>query len=143
MEAHPLATIELPALKFVTLFRPDTKAHKAKSAAGIAKVVLAFVFPAWIIVCFLLPRPGQGVTRVIVPLTIFIYIVPFLLTVSAPRFRVPIDILCLVEIVAMLFARYGWGERPETSKASRLLLTTDQLHESRSQMHRSSQAGHS
>jgi len=127
MEAHPLTTIELPALKFVTLLRPDTKAHSAKSAAGIAKVVLAFVFPAWIIVCFLLPRPGQGVTRVIVPLTIFTYIVPFLLTVSAPRFRVPIDILCLVEIVAMLFARYGWGERPETSKPSGLLLITDQL----------------
>jgi hypothetical protein len=118
MEAHPLTIIELPALKFVTLLRPDTKAHNAKSAAGIAKVVLAFVFPAWIIVGFLLPRPGQGVTRVIVPLTIFIYIVPFLLTVSAPRFRVAIDILCLVEIVAMLFARYRWGEGPETSKAS-------------------------
>jgi hypothetical protein len=116
MEAHPLTIIELPVLKVVVLLRPDTKAHNVKSAAGIAKVVLACVFPAWVIAFCLLPRPGQGVARVIMPLTIATYIVPFLLTVSAPRFRVPIDILCLVEIVAILFSQYGWGESPETLK---------------------------
>ncbi len=117
MEAHPWTMIELPALKFVTLLRPDTKAHSIKSAAGMAKVLLACVFPAWVLAFFLFPRPGQGVARVIIPLTIVTYILPFLLTVSAPRFRVPIDILCLVDITAMLLAQYRWGNKANTSKA--------------------------
>jgi hypothetical protein len=99
---HPGTMLKLTWLKFVTFFRPDLQIHRLRSAAGMVKVLAASSFWIWAALCFVF-RAEDDEATLIIALTIAAFVLPHLVTISAPRYRIPIDVLCLVSIVAMLF----------------------------------------
>ncbi|MGA9669448.1 MAG: hypothetical protein WBQ94_09585 [Terracidiphilus sp.] len=104
METHPLTMVKLTAVKLLDLLRPDLWVHKGRSVAGVLKILAACLFPLWLIARIALPRPGEGIVGAIVPYTVIAYMIPFLITISAPRFRIALDVMCLTDLVAVCFA---------------------------------------
>lgn len=102
---HPGAELELVAVKFFTLFRPDTKVHRLVSVPGIMKGVLAL--PAVLVaVMLLLPgRPPLQFDDWFLLSIELAYILPFLITNSDPRFRIPLDAVLLLHFVFLLHRR--------------------------------------
>jgi hypothetical protein len=103
---HPGTMLKLTWLKFVTLFRPDLSVHRLRSAAGMVKVLAASLFWIWAALCCA-RRSEDGGATLIIALTIALFVLPHLVTVSAPRYRIPIDVLCFVGAAAMLLAHTG------------------------------------
>jgi hypothetical protein len=92
-------------VKLFTLFRPDIKVHPLFSPPGIIKGLLAL--PVFLVLAMLL-LPGR------VPLQFedhflfcieIAYVLPFLITNSDPRFRIPLDALLLLHFVSLLYRR--------------------------------------
>jgi hypothetical protein len=69
----------------------------------MVKVLAALSFWVWATM-YLVFRTQDDSATLIVALTIAAFVLTHLLTISAPRFRIPIDVLCLVSIVGMFFA---------------------------------------
>lgn len=102
---HPVEQARLIAIKFFTLFRPDTKVHPLRSMSGVGKAFLAL--PALVFLVALLAPGRPALTRADGLLIAFAaaYVSPFLLTNSDPRFRTPLDTLLLLFTVSLLFRR--------------------------------------
>jgi hypothetical protein len=107
MRHHVGAMIELCGLKFITLLRPDLQVYRAGSIFGVIKILSALGLPLWFLSLFLLPRPWRGPASLILPVMIAVYIVPFVLTVSAPRFALPLNLICWSDMAAAVLARRG------------------------------------
>jgi len=102
MRRHPGTMVKLTGFKLFVLLRPDLYIHKAKSVGGAIKIFSIFALPTWIVLCFVLPHPRNDPSRLIIGLTILFFLAPHLLTVAAPRFRISVDVLCFIDIAAML-----------------------------------------
>jgi hypothetical protein len=102
---NPGVEIRLLFVKLFTLFRPDTRLHSLLSPSGVIKSVLAL--PAlFLLAGLLLPgRPPLLFEDKLLIVVELLYIVPFLITNSAPRFRVPLDALLLLHLVSLLYRR--------------------------------------
>lgn len=102
---HPVEEIKLLFLKLFIFFHPDTKLHALLSPFGLVKSFLAlpvFLFLA----AFLLPgRPRLNFDDKLLFAFEFVYIIPFLITNSDPRFRTPLDALLLLHLVSLLYRR--------------------------------------
>jgi hypothetical protein len=102
MRSHPLAEVELTAVKFWTVFRPNTRVHPRVGWMTIPIVCMSLIFPVWLIV---LVRRGRrvGLDRVdwIFAAAVVLYVLPFLLTSSDPRYQIPIEI-CLLSHIAYM-----------------------------------------
>lgn len=100
---HPAEEVELVAIKLWTLFRPDTKVHRAASADGMGKVLLAL--PALGLVVLLVLTRRAGLTRQdrLLVLAYAGYVLPFLITNSDPRFRIPLDAMLLLHGLRRLY----------------------------------------
>ncbi len=105
IQQHPGAALRLLWVKFENLMRPDLQVHPARSVGGMVKILSALGIPLWVVAMVLLPHPGSPRLKYILVLAVLIYILPFELTVSSPRFRVPLDFLCWVDLGGMLAAR--------------------------------------
>jgi hypothetical protein len=105
MRHHVGTMIELCGLKFMTLLRPDLQVYHAGSLLGLIKIVSALGVPLWLLSLFLLPRPWRGPAGLILPVMIAVYIVPFVLTISTPRFALPLNLICWTDMTATLLAR--------------------------------------
>ena len=108
---HPAEEFKLVVVKLYTLFRPDTKLHPLSSAPGLMKVLLAL--PAVLLLAaFLLPgRPPLSFEDYLLLTVELLYIVPFLITNSDPRFRITLDALLLLHLVSLIYRRRS--ARPE------------------------------
>jgi len=101
---HPAAELQLIAIKFFTVFRPDSKAHALATPAGLVKLLLALPAPLWLcswIYLFAYQRkPLTSQDLLILSFAAF-YVLPFLITNSDPRLRTPLDILLLIHTFAL------------------------------------------
>jgi hypothetical protein len=115
-EHHPKTMVKLTLLKVRDFFRPDWAIRPAGTLGGAIKLVSALALPVWIVLCLLMPQRSGDPSRLICALTIVSFIVPHLMTVTAPRFRICIDVLCFVNIAAMLIG--WWAQRSERQATS-------------------------
>ena len=102
---HPGLEIKLLFVKLFTLFRPDTKAHSLLSAFGVMKSLLALPAPLFLATLLLPGRPSLTFEDKLLFAVELLYILPFLLTNSDPRFRVALDALLLLHLVSLLYRR--------------------------------------
>jgi hypothetical protein len=104
MREHPGRAVGLVGVKFWNFMRPYTEQHPARSVGGAFKILEALAIPLWLVVLVVLPHPGPRGTKLMLLLMVACYVLPFLLTVSSPRFRAPLDVFCWVDIGAVLAA---------------------------------------
>jgi hypothetical protein len=102
---HPATEIQLFFVKLFTLFRPDTKLHPVLSSFGVMKCLLALPVVFFLAALLLPGRPPLLFEDKLLIVVELVYIVPFLITNSAPRFRVPLDALFLLHLVSLLYRR--------------------------------------
>jgi 4-amino-4-deoxy-L-arabinose transferase-like glycosyltransferase len=97
---QPALALKLMALKLVTLLRPDTKIYPLASLGGVVKGILALAIPFWLLSLLVFrSRPWEMEDWLFVMFAVA-YVVPFLLTNSDPRFRIPLDILLLTHALS-------------------------------------------
>jgi len=113
IRAHPFAMLIRIPWRLAVFLEPDLRVHPANTFGGVLKLLGFIVVPLWFGVWLWLPRTENSPARTLVALTVAAYILPFVLIVSAPRFRVPLEIVCLADLLAMLFA--WWGSRSRHS----------------------------
>lgn len=104
---HPVAEAELVGVKLWTLFRPDTKVHALGSFYGFGKLVLALPAPALLLVLIVTRRHGLDKADRLLLLAYGAYVLPFLITNSDPRFRLPLDGALLLHLVRRLYLAFG------------------------------------
>lgn len=94
---HPATMLYLTLLKGLTLLRPDLKMHPAISLPGLIRIAFAFSVPVWVLLCiFTLPSRPE---RAVMAMVMISYALPIVLSGSAPRYRQPVELLCIVDIV--------------------------------------------
>jgi Dolichyl-phosphate-mannose-protein mannosyltransferase len=103
IQSHPMEEIPITAVKLWTLFRPNSRMHRGLSGVGLLVIAMSLIFPVWF---FLLIRRAKrtglnAVDWMFVSATV-LYVLPFLITSSDPRYQIPIEICMLSHIAAML-----------------------------------------
>jgi 4-amino-4-deoxy-L-arabinose transferase-like glycosyltransferase len=102
---HPAEEVKLIFIKLFTLFRPDTKVHGLLTPSGLVKLLLALPAPLFIVALLLPGRsPLTMEDRLLLCIEI-LYIIPFLLTNSDPRFRIPLDAILLLHLISLVYRR--------------------------------------
>ncbi len=101
IRTHPGEYAWLMVVKLLNLLRPDLKAHSVASAIGIFKVLTSLCMPLWVAALVLGRRTLTRADAIVISIAVS-YIVPFLLTNSDPRFRVPLDTLALSHTTALV-----------------------------------------
>jgi hypothetical protein len=96
---NPLQAAKLVFLKLGTLLRADTKIYPPSSAGGIVKVFLALAIPLWGGTLWVSREYPWGREDWLFLAFLIAYVIPFLLTNSDPRFRIPLDILLLTHAI--------------------------------------------
>ncbi len=115
-KGHPLTMVKLTGLKLAIFLRPDLQIHPANTVGGLLKVLETCALPLWIFLCFFTSNAKGDPSRLIVALLIAVYTLPHLLSVTAPRFRTPVDVVCLVASAGMLLV---WRQQRQASEAAR------------------------
>lgn len=102
IRSHPLGEIEIAAVKLWTLLRPNTRMHRGLSAMAAAIVAMSLIFPVWLILLVWRGTHGglNAVDRLFIIASV-LYVLPFLLTSSDPRYQIPIEICMLAHIAGM------------------------------------------
>lgn len=103
---HPGTEVELVGVKLFTLFRPDTKVHPLRSLWGVLKGLLALPVFLFLGALLWLGRPPLDRDDWLLLVAEALYIVPFLMTNSDPRFRFPLDALLLLHLVSLFYRRF-------------------------------------
>jgi len=106
IRTYPGTMAKLVWLKFVTVMSPDLWVYSPKSSGGALKILAALAFPLWLLAFLSWPHPGGSTARLVVALMVACYIVPFLLTVSSPRFRVPLDFFLWMDLGAIVIQHW-------------------------------------
>ena len=102
---HPVAEAKLIGIKLFTFFRPDIRIHPERFAVAVVKCFLSLPVVLFLI---LLALPGRAPFDRVDWLLLIVYaayLLPFLLTNSDPRFRIPLDVLLLLHSVRLLVSR--------------------------------------
>ncbi len=108
---HPVAEVKLFGIRLFTFLRPAIRNHPSRFEVGIVKCILAL--PAVFFLTLLL-LPGRAPLDRVDRLLLFVYaayLLPFLLTNSDPRFRIPLDVLLLLHSVRLLVFRWKTTNR--------------------------------
>lgn len=103
---HPGADFKLVFAKLFTLFRPDTKVHSLRSPFGIVKAVLALPVVFFLLALLLPGRPSFSFDDKLLVAVEVLYVLPFLITNSDPRFRIPLDAVLLLHAVSLVYRRH-------------------------------------
>ena len=120
VRAHPAEAIGLSGIKLFTFFRQSYD-NKLKQTAPSHSLTVWFkesallVFPIW---GALLLYPGWRRMHLASPLTLWmaaLYVIPFVLINSDPRFRIPLESVVLIDVARMLYllrirSRTGAGD---------------------------------
>jgi 4-amino-4-deoxy-L-arabinose transferase-like glycosyltransferase len=112
MKSHPLEEAKLLVVKLWTIFRPDTRTHRGSIAMTALIVGMALIFPAWLILLLRHSlrqhaRGGFGRLDWVFIAAVVLYVLPFVLTASDPRYQIPLEICLLSHIACMA----GGGSR--------------------------------
>jgi hypothetical protein len=99
---NPGTEIKLLGVKLFTLLRPDTKVQPLHSGGGMAKAVLALPVPIFLAMLLLTGRRALLPVDWLLILIETLYVVPFLISNSDPRFRSPLDAVLLLHSVSLL-----------------------------------------
>ncbi|MBV8167164.1 MAG: hypothetical protein JO021_10250 [Alphaproteobacteria bacterium] len=106
---HPVHALGLAALKIANLLRPDWQfADDAWEAA--AQTVVALPLVLWLIAWAADARYRASRRCRIVLAIALLFVIPFALTNSDPRFRLPLDVVFLLES-ATVFGLSAWPRR--------------------------------
>ncbi len=102
MRSHPVEELKITAVKLWTVFRPNTRIHDALDVTTVLVICMSLIFPAWLAI---LVRRGirTGLDRIdwaFIAATI-LYVLPFLITCSDPRYQIPLEICLLAHIAYM------------------------------------------
>jgi len=108
IRTHPAQTLERVVWRGGIFLMPDLQVHPAKTFGGILKLIGFAMMPLWLLGRVLLPKQ-MGAAGVIVPAVCVAYVLPFMLIVSSPRFRVPLEIVCLSDLLASVVL--AWQRR--------------------------------
>lgn len=106
VRTHKWMMAKLSWMKLVNMMSPDLRRHRLRSAAGLMKVFACLAIPLWAVGMLALRHPGPTEAKVLIIALVLVYALPFVLIVSAQRFRVPLDFLCWMDLGAMLIAWY-------------------------------------
>jgi hypothetical protein len=104
---HPGEEIKLLFLKLFIFFHPDTKLHALFSPFGLVKSFLALPVFLFLAALLLPGRPRFTFDDKLLFAFEGIYILPFLLTNSDPRFRTPLDALLFLGMVSLIYRRHA------------------------------------
>lgn len=116
---HPGNFVELIGIKLLTLFRPDFRQIEWSifGIGQVAKVALQIVNALPVFV-WLVVRASVWFKRRVRPnwlivASVVLYVLPFLVTNSDPRFRLPIDLLFIIDAVVAIstYRRAGANAR--------------------------------
>jgi hypothetical protein len=99
---HPWTMVKLTGVKLYTLLRPDLWTYRALSVGGVIKILATLAIPLWVVLCLMYPQPTGDPSRWIVGLTLLAFVVPLLLSVTAPRNRVSMDVICFLDSAGIL-----------------------------------------
>jgi hypothetical protein len=102
---HPVEEIKLLFLKLFIFFHPDTKLHSLFSPFGLVKSLLALPIVLFLAALLLPGRPRLTFDDKLLLAFEVVYILPFLLTNSDPRFRTTLDALLLLHTVCLIYRR--------------------------------------
>lgn len=103
--SHPMEYLKLTGLKFLVLFGPDYRQTQlkvniitVKSFIQVAaKTFIALPFFFWLIILVLTRKKyGFSESDKFIIFIIILYIIPFIITNSDPRFRLPIDVIFIL-----------------------------------------------
>ncbi len=101
---HPLQwSAAYSALKLFTLFRPDTKIHRLRSAIGVSRLLVSLGVPLWI-AAFLWRMRLRDLDMqdwILLALGV-VYVLPFMVTNSDPRLGFPLLLLFWVHAIALV-----------------------------------------
>jgi hypothetical protein len=120
MRSHPVREIEITAVKLWTIFRPSTRVHQETGLMTVPIFLMALIFPAWVVV-LLRRKMAAGLDRLdlVFIATVALYVLPFLITSSDPRYQIPIEICMLSHIAGMATtASPRTAMRPDERKTS-------------------------
>lgn len=101
---HPLRwSAVYSALKVFTLFRPDTKVHRLRSAIGVSRLLVSLGVPLWIAAFLWRMRLRNLDTQdwILMALSV-VYVLPFIITNSDPRLGFPLLVLFWVHTIALV-----------------------------------------
>ena len=103
MRAHPMEEPGIAMVKLWTVFRPNNRNHPAMSLYGIPAILESLIFPAWLIV-LVLRKVRTGLDRLdwTFIAMVALFVLPFLITSSDPRYQIPLEICLLSHIAYML-----------------------------------------
>jgi hypothetical protein len=109
---HPVTFLELIGIKTFTFFRPDFRHVNDSSLLqgrkmSALQILLALPFPLWLIARLVVRKTIGWMNGLPTVPIAAIYIIPFLLTNGDPRFRLPLDILMIVDISTCLSIDVG------------------------------------
>lgn len=109
---HPATFLELIGIKAFTFLRPDFRRLNVSPLLqgrrmAALQILLALPFPLWVITRAALRKTIGWINGLPTVPIAAIYIIPFLLTNADPRFRLPLDILMIVDISACLSIAVG------------------------------------
>jgi 4-amino-4-deoxy-L-arabinose transferase-like glycosyltransferase len=112
---HPGGDIRLDLIKLLNFFRPDYtssdrhRSHRAHLLTVAYKWGALTLFPLWVgLLAYSRVKHLRLGCRLIVWMTV-LYVLPFVLTNSDPRFRVALEGVILLDIARMAFAMYRRG----------------------------------
>jgi hypothetical protein len=99
---NPATEIKLLGVKLFTLLRPDTKVQPLHSGGGKVKALLALPVPIFLVMLLLTGRKALLPTDWLLIAMEILYVIPFLISNSDPRFRTPLDCVVLLHSVSLL-----------------------------------------
>jgi hypothetical protein len=119
-EKHPEEEVRLAVVKLYTFLRADTKLHGVHTGKGMIKLLLTAPIPFWLgTIWWSRTRGDVGWTGAdtFVCLVAVVYVVPFLISNSDPRFRTPLDVLAIAQSAGLLTrGRRGLRDREPTGE---------------------------
>jgi hypothetical protein len=107
MRNHPGTMVKLSWMKAVDFFRPDLQVHRWRSPAGMLKILFAGAIWIWLGVWWWLRREVNSQAIFITAAVVLCFVLPHVVLVSAPHYRIPLDVLCFVSTVGMLCAHWN------------------------------------
>jgi 4-amino-4-deoxy-L-arabinose transferase-like glycosyltransferase len=102
MRSHPLQEAEITAVKLWTFFRPNTRIHHGMSLMTALVLCMSLIFPAWVVLLLRRKaRTGLDALDWTFIAAAALYVLPFLITASDPRYQIPLEICLLAHMAYM------------------------------------------
>ncbi len=102
MRSHPLEEVGITAVKLWTIFRPNTRIHHGMGGMTALILCMSLIFPAWVVLLRRRrARTGLDALDWTFIATVALYVLPFLITASDPRYQIPLEICLLAHIACM------------------------------------------